>query len=59
GGFVNKQGQIVIQPTLEYAGQFTNGLAYAEINGKSGFINKRGRFIIEPKFQINKGSRFK
>jgi len=57
-GFVDKKGNIVIEPKFEYASQFTNGLAYAEINEKSGFINKNGTFVIEPKFEINKGSRF-
>jgi len=55
---VDKKGNIVIEPQFEYASQFTTGLAYAEINGKSGFINKKGKFVIEPKFEINKGSRF-
>ena len=42
-GYVNEQGNFVIQPQLDMANNFTeNGLAPVKQNGKWGYINKSG-----------------
>ena len=45
-GFVNKTGEIVIQPQFDSAKNFTQGLAAIELNGKWGFIDKAGKSLI-------------
>ena len=51
-GFINKQGEWVIDPQLELAGNFHEGLACAEVNGIYGYVDKDGKWVIQPKFQI-------
>lgn len=49
-GFIDKSGQVVIEPDFEYLSDFSEGLAAAEKGGKFGFIDKTGAWIIEPQF---------
>ncbi len=50
-GFINENGDFVIEPKFDRALSFTeNGLAAACLNNKCGFINENGDFVIEPKF---------
>jgi len=50
-GFVNKNGEFVIEPQFDYAFDFSeDGLARIKKDGKYGFVNKNGEFIIEPQF---------
>jgi hypothetical protein len=50
-GFINEEGNVVIEPAFEYALDFDeNGLAFAKINGKWGLIDKAGKFVVEAKF---------
>ena len=50
-GFINENGDIIIEPKFDEALSFTeNGLAAACLNNKCGFINENGDFVIEPKF---------
>lgn len=49
-GFVDQQGNVVIQPQYEYASSFHEGLAAVEENDKWGFINKEGKIVINPQF---------
>ena len=52
-GFVKANGEILIEPQFDYAGQFSvNGLAKVEINGKYGYIDKTGKIVIEPQFEL-------
>jgi hypothetical protein len=44
-----------IQPQFEEVGNFFEGLARAEQNGKWGFIDKTGKWIIQPKFDYRVG----
>jgi hypothetical protein len=48
-GYIDKKGNIVIQPEFEFANEFKEGLANVYINGKGwGFINKEGKVVIDP-----------
>ena len=50
-GFVDKNGNVVIQPKYDFASGFHEGLAVVRMNNKYGFIDKNGSLIIECKFQ--------
>lgn len=49
-GFINATGQVIIKPTFFTAGEFSEGLACARINGIYGYIDNTGIFIIQPQF---------
>jgi len=47
-GFINRAGEIVIEPKFDDASYFSEGLAAIEVDGKWGFINKDGKIVIQP-----------
>jgi len=47
-GFLNYKGEEVIPAKFEFVGDFFNGLAAAQLNGKWGYINKKGEFVVQP-----------
>lgn len=53
-GFINKNGEMVIDPKFTDVSEFRNGVAAAGIpimsEWKMGFINKKGEWIIPPRF---------
>lgn len=49
-GFVDRLGQVVIQPQYEETSTFSEGLAAVKVNGKYGYIDIAGRMIIPPQF---------
>jgi hypothetical protein len=49
-GFIDKSGNIVIEPYFDKAFYFSEGLAAVELSGQWGFIDKKGRFVINPQF---------
>ena len=51
-GFVDKDGQVAIAPTLVEASSFSEGLALVKRDRwlGFGFINKAGKTVIEPRF---------
>jgi hypothetical protein len=50
-GFINRQGRIVVKPTLKDAGKYSEGLAPFESgSGKWGFIDKAGAVAIKSRF---------
>jgi TonB family protein len=51
-GFINTEGQQVINFKFYDAGSFSNGLAYASVGENYGYINKNGEFVIAPSFEI-------
>ena len=51
-GYIDKTGNIVINPCFEEAGGFSNGCADAGENCKVGIIDKNGNYLIEPIFYI-------
>jgi hypothetical protein len=50
GGYINKNGEIVIPLRFDTVGEFSDGLARAECAGKWGFINSSGDWIVRPRF---------
>ena len=49
-GFIDQDGNIVIEPQYENARSFSNGFAAVQLAGKWGFIDQEGKMVIEPKF---------
>ena len=49
-GYVNKSGEIKIQPQFEKAGMFQNGIAPVVFNEKVGFINEKGAYVVNPQY---------
>lgn len=49
-GFINTNGDIVIECKYKNVGDFHDNLALVKINDKYGFINKSGEIVIEPKY---------
>ena len=49
-GFMDSTGKIIIKPVYRFAGDYSEGLAYACINWEWGYINNTGNFIIAPQF---------
>lgn len=49
-GFVNKKGEMVIEPQFLDARSFSNELAAVKINEKWGYIDKNGEVVIEAQF---------
>ena len=49
-GFVDKDGEKVINPQYEDARSFANGFAAVKKNGLWGFINTEGKIVIEFQF---------
>ncbi len=57
-GFIDRDGNIVIQPQFQGADDFLDGFAQVSVGGEftTGYIDKTGKNFIEPKFHI--GSKF-
>jgi serine/threonine-protein kinase len=49
-GYIDKTGQVVIQPQFDEANLFSEGLAAVRIGSKWGYINQTGQVIIQPQF---------
>ena len=49
-GYINLDGQVVIEPQFDDTHFFSKGLAAVKINGKFGFIDKTGKMVFEPQF---------
>ena len=50
-GYINIQGDFVIEPRFVVAADFSDGLAVASEDGESfGYIDTSGDFVIEPQF---------
>lgn len=50
-GFINVDGEVVIEPQYDEARSFLNGYAAVKIDGKWGFIDNEGNIVIEPQFK--------
>lgn len=49
--FIDTTGQVILENnTVNYEGEFCNGLALVKSNKEYGYINHNGDFIIEPQF---------
>ena len=53
-GYMDKDGNVVINPQFDRADDFSEGLARVRIGdektGKWGYIDKEGKFVINPQF---------
>jgi len=49
-GYIDATGRTIITPRFEEAGDFTEGLAPALVEGKWGYIDATGTFVIAPRF---------
>lgn len=49
-GYTNEQGEIIIKPQYELAGEFREKVTWVKKNGKYGYINKNGKRITYFKF---------
>ena len=49
-GFIDKRGDIVIEPKYNDACGFSEGLAAVKVGNKYGFIDHSGTMVIEPQF---------
>ncbi|MGK7875743.1 MAG: WG repeat-containing protein [Xenococcaceae cyanobacterium] len=49
-GYIDRRGQLVIQPQFDGVLFFSEGLAPVQIGEKWGFIDKRGQLVIQPQF---------
>jgi len=50
-GFIDRNGEIVIQPQFVDAGDFKNGVAPVRTDNGWGYIDKSGNYFIEPQFK--------
>ncbi len=44
-GYINKQGELIIEAKYDSANNFVGGLAEVVLNGKRGLIDKKGKWI--------------
>src|SRR3990172_8224706 len=57
-GFINGNGEVVIEPQFGNVGEFSEGLAPISFDGpgaknaKIGFIDEKGNVVIEPQFEL-------
>jgi len=51
-GFLNFQGEWVIEPIFEDLGLFQERMISFAAGGKLGFLNDTGRVIVEPRFDV-------
>ena len=49
-GYINKKGDIVINPQFDFALPFSEGLAPVKLAEKLGYIDKTGKYVINPQF---------
>lgn len=49
-GYLDKSGEIVIEPAYESARAYSNGIAMVQKNGKFGFINYNNQEVIPTKY---------
>jgi plasmid maintenance system killer protein len=49
-GFIDKEGNWIIEPKYEATGDFHSGVCSVRVNKSWGLINKEGKVLIEPKY---------
>ena len=49
-GYLNDEGELVIEPRFDAAYDFTEGLALVSIDNMQGVIDAQGRMLVGPKF---------
>ena len=51
-GYIDKRGQMVIQPMFDVTTDFSEGLACVNVNNKWGYIDVSGKYVIDAKFDM-------
>lgn len=51
-GFINKTGQVVIDPQFDMVSSFYEGVAAIAIENMVGYIDTKGKMVIEPRFRL-------
>lgn len=49
-GFIDRKGNIVIEPVFDWAYPFSEGFAGVLMNGQWGFIRSDGTWLLSPAF---------
>lgn len=49
-GYIDRDGELVIEAQFDAADDFHNGLAGVEIDGSFGYVNADGKVVIKPEF---------
>ena len=47
-GYIDKTGEMVVNPQFDSAEKFCQGLAEVTIGSKTGYINKAGKYVWNP-----------
>lgn len=50
-GFVDSNGNIVLNPQYDACCDFSEGLAAVEVNKQWGYVNSAGKWVISPKYK--------
>ena len=50
-GYINRKGDVVVEPQFQMAGPFFEGMAEIIENFKVGFIDVTGRVVIKPQLE--------
>lgn len=50
-GYIDKNGEMVIEPKFHDAWNFHEGLALVKIEWARGYIDREGNYVVEPKYQ--------
>lgn len=50
-GYIDKNGEMVIEPKFHSAGNFHEGLAVVRVDWARGYIDREGKYVVEPKYQ--------
>lgn len=50
-GYINKEGEYVVEPKFHDAWNFHEGLAVVKVEWARGYIDRDGNYVIEPKYQ--------
>lgn len=49
-GYIDNSGKVVVKPSFDQAGPFSENLGAVCSNGKCGFVNANGQLVIKPQF---------
>jgi len=47
-GYIDGSGRMAIEPRFQRAGDFSDGLAAAQLDGRQGYVDETGRMVLVP-----------
>lgn len=50
-GYIDKGGNIIVDPQFDFADPFSDGMARVTVDHKVGFIDKTGKMVITPQYE--------